>query len=601
MATVKFVQAKATTLHVGISSAESNEIVLKQLVDIYGNQLALSDFGDIIYITIDPGGSAEEIVSATGFTVNSDSTVSIDTGIVRALAAKSPYSTGGTASEHAAGVRVVVSNNPQIYASFVSLTGAQTIEGVKTFSSSPIVPTPSGNTDAANKAYVDGVVSAGASDSNDTTKGLVERATAAQIEAGTADGSDDTTAPLVPNVSRLKASSYGLKVFERYGDYATDAVGTDAYAITLAPVPAAYVAGMLIQFKPGTTNTGACTINVNSLGVKDIKIGGQDPLTGDLDSSFVYILIYDGTNFEVLNPKARTPAGSIQIWGTSTAPTGFLLCDGSAVSRTTYAALFAVIGTTFGVGDGSTTFNLPNLKNRVPVGVDTSVKTVLEDCEDAWNELVDGDVTASLDTVDFQVGSGSAKFICAAGLGAGDIIATEAISSTDLFGQTHVSLWIKSSVATSAGDLQLLLDDTSSCASPLESIDIPALVAGVWTRVHLALANPGLDENIISVGLKYVVDIGAVTINIDDICFGENFEVGANGGAKTHDLLINEIPGHTHVVEGKSTGGAGGEGFQYLGAGATIEANDITSASAGGGQAHPNMQPYLTMNFIIKT
>jgi len=60
--------------------------------------------------------------------------------------------------------------------------------------------------------------------------------------------------------------------------------------------------------------------------------------------------------------------GEIKLWGTASAPSGYLECDGSAVSRTTYAALFAVIGTTFGVGDGSTTFNLPNLKGRVPVG-----------------------------------------------------------------------------------------------------------------------------------------------------------------------------------------------------------------------------------------
>jgi len=62
------------------------------------------------------------------------------------------------------------------------------------------------------------------------------------------------------------------------------------------------------------------------------------------------------------------PVGAIQMWSTATAPTGYLLCTGSAVSRTTYSALFAVISTTFGVGDGSTTFNLPNYTNRMPYG-----------------------------------------------------------------------------------------------------------------------------------------------------------------------------------------------------------------------------------------
>ena len=67
------------------------------------------------------------------------------------------------------------------------------------------------------------------------------------------------------------------------------------------------------------------------------------------------------------------PPGVIVAYGGSTtAPVGWLLCDGAAVSRTTYAALFAVISTAYGAGDGSTTFNLPNLKGRVPVGLDAA-------------------------------------------------------------------------------------------------------------------------------------------------------------------------------------------------------------------------------------
>jgi microcystin-dependent protein len=60
--------------------------------------------------------------------------------------------------------------------------------------------------------------------------------------------------------------------------------------------------------------------------------------------------------------------GVLLMWPTASAPSGYLLCDGTAVSRTTYAALYAVVGTTFGVGDGSTTFNVPNYTNRMPYG-----------------------------------------------------------------------------------------------------------------------------------------------------------------------------------------------------------------------------------------
>ena len=66
------------------------------------------------------------------------------------------------------------------------------------------------------------------------------------------------------------------------------------------------------------------------------------------------------------------PTGSVSAYGASSAPTGWLVCDGTAINRTTYSALFAIISTTYGVGDGSTTFNLPNLKGRVVVGYTAS-------------------------------------------------------------------------------------------------------------------------------------------------------------------------------------------------------------------------------------
>ena len=61
-------------------------------------------------------------------------------------------------------------------------------------------------------------------------------------------------------------------------------------------------------------------------------------------------------------------AGIVMPFAGTTAPQGWMLCDGAAVSRTTYAALFAVIGTTYGAGDGENTFNIPNLAGRVVIG-----------------------------------------------------------------------------------------------------------------------------------------------------------------------------------------------------------------------------------------
>ena len=62
------------------------------------------------------------------------------------------------------------------------------------------------------------------------------------------------------------------------------------------------------------------------------------------------------------------PTGTITSWSDSSIPSGFLECNGATVSRSTYASLFAVIGTTYGAGDGSSTFTIPDLQDNVPVG-----------------------------------------------------------------------------------------------------------------------------------------------------------------------------------------------------------------------------------------
>ena len=78
-------------------------------------------------------------------------------------------------------------------------------------------------------------------------------------------------------------------------------------------------------------------------------------------------------NFDKIDATSIT--GAVQLFAGSSAPSGWLICNGQAVSRTTYAALFAVIGTTYGAGDGSTTFNIPNLVNKTVRGSNSLGKT----------------------------------------------------------------------------------------------------------------------------------------------------------------------------------------------------------------------------------
>lgn len=113
--------------------------------------------------------------------------------------------------------------------------------------------------------------------------------------------------------------------------YAADSVGSDSYAVTLSPVPAAYVTGMVVRFKAGTANTGACTLNVNSLGATSIKKRVSADLdTGDILANQIVEVVYDGTNFQLISTTSRSGGTSMQVFsasGTWTRPTGVTQVD----------------------------------------------------------------------------------------------------------------------------------------------------------------------------------------------------------------------------------------------------------------------------------
>lgn len=110
----------------------------------------------------------------------------------------------------------------------------------------------------------------------------------------------------------------------------------------------------------------------NPVGSSDQKSEGDDHIRGTknaLKNTFPNITGAVTKTHTQLNEGAL-PEGSIIPYAGSSAPSGWLLCGGQAVSRSTYSALFNVIGTTYGAGDGSTTFNLPDLRGRVIAGQD---------------------------------------------------------------------------------------------------------------------------------------------------------------------------------------------------------------------------------------
>jgi len=91
-------------------------------------------------------------------------------------------------------------------------------------------------------------------------------------------------------------------------------------------------------------------------------------VSGAITSSHTELNLLDG----LATTDILMPSGSVIIYGGTSAPTGWLLCDGSAISRSTYAALFSAIATAYGVGDGSSTFNIPDIRGRVVAGKEAS-------------------------------------------------------------------------------------------------------------------------------------------------------------------------------------------------------------------------------------
>jgi microcystin-dependent protein len=101
---------------------------------------------------------------------------------------------------------------------------------------------------------------------------------------------------------------------------------------------------------------------------------------------------FSGTSITGL---AGLNTGLIVPWSTTTAPSGFLECDGTAVSRSTYATLFGVVGTTYGVGNGTTTFNLPDLTDKTVVARSTANSKTLAQTGGANTVTPTGNIAGS--------------------------------------------------------------------------------------------------------------------------------------------------------------------------------------------------------------
>lgn len=164
----------------------------------------------------------------------------------------------------------------------------------------------------------------------------------------------------------------------------------------------------------------------------------------------------------------------------------------------------------------------------IPSGVDViysllyrakSDSALVHSGAETFDQKTDSDLTQSVDSEFYKEGASSLKCVVAAGLGDDDYIA-DSITSVDLSRMTHLEFWIYSTVALTAGDLIIHLNNdtmASSLNTPEESLDVPAVTARTWTFCRVALASPDTDTAIISVALEMEEDKGAFTFYLDGL------------------------------------------------------------------------------------
>ena len=352
-------------------------------------------------------------------------------------------------------------------------------------------------------------------------------------------------------------------------------------------------------------------------------------------------------------PTGGAPVGQVVAWSgnASSLPTGYLLCDGSAVSRSTYAPLFAVIGTTHGAGDGSSTFNLPDLRDKFVLGAsnstgDTTYPGVSPGATGGQADAIVPDHThpTTFDGKKYFPGGGSTNIGYG---GAGSYPADTFSMSNPTNGESvtnknlppyYALAYIiqfaqggdvakgqkgeQSTVAGPAGP-QGQKGEASTVKGDKGDTGGGAPVGQIiaWSGAYNSLPSGYLicDGSAISrttyaalfavVGTTHGSGDGSTTFNLPDLQSkfitgassdpnSSGYSVGAEGGENFVTLTVNQMPDHSHSYSQPSfttysfTGGGGSQRCQST--------SGASTGGAGGGQAHENRPPYYALAYIIQ-
>src|SRR3990167_3626197 len=271
----------------GVSASATSITLTSLTIPQTGYEILDADVSSTFYITLEPGNrTRQETASCTTVTQSGSDNTATLSGCTRGLLPFTPYTASSTYRfAHGGGTAVVFSNSPQLYNQFAGKDNDETITGVWSF------PEPTTASSTATKNYADALAIAGAPDASLTVKGLVEMATKAEIAAGTAAGG--TSAPLVAPSTYYNASSTATTT-----------------------IPVTNTSGKLSQGFLDLTESFTFS-NVASL--------QMSTATSTATSTDVFNLL---------------PAGIIQMYASSTAPSGWLLANGAEYTTSTYPRLW---------------------------------------------------------------------------------------------------------------------------------------------------------------------------------------------------------------------------------------------------------------------
>lgn len=284
----------------------STSLTLTSNVDKDGNTIPDGKIG----LTINEGKTNEEHVIG-------DKVGSAVSSLIRNVS-RVDGTTAQTGKSHRKGSPIKITNHPLLVRMRRILDGTDGFSGAAPLRYDTTPSFTPGSQELVTVQYADGLVGAGVADASAIGKGKVRMSVAPVSSIDPiAVGDNDPRVPTQAENDGLAATTTPAstnkfitqkdlqKAAELYG---VSAAGSDTYAITLSPAPTAYAAGQVFRFKADVANTGAATLNVNSLGAKSIlRPDGSALANGDIAANQIVQVIYDSTNFLMLSPIANAP------------------------------------------------------------------------------------------------------------------------------------------------------------------------------------------------------------------------------------------------------------------------------------------------------